>query len=315
MLSLNKWTLALGLAMAATTLFGASGCVVVTDCDYEVCDTYCDVYCDPWGCWEECWDDCYCVDYADEFVAVPDGPVDECQRHSDCAQGSACDDGVCVDIIDDNNDVPVVVEPGAGLCQACESSDDCQEEGALCIQLNEVERVCARACDSDVQCPRGFECAVVSQEADAERQCIPVLDEADQRSCSDVSVEPEPTCVSDESCGYGYACVNGECIEAEPDPDPEPTPACALNDDCAEGQVCIDGVCAEADPEPLSCETSADCPEGQACMTGACVEVECFASADCLEGEVCVNAQCEVSCANNGDCPEGTSCNSLNYCE
>lgn len=313
MLSLNKWTLALGLAMAAATLIGASGCVVVTDCDYEVCDTYCDVYCDPWGCWEECWDDCYCVDYADEFVAVPDGPVDECQRNSDCGEGSACSDGVCVEVVGDDEDEPVVVEPGAGLCQPCESSDDCQEEGALCIQLNEAERVCARACESGADCPRSFECAAVSQEADASRQCIPELDQEAQRSCVDVAPEPEPEpeCASDEDCGEALTCQGGLCVAEEL----APAPACALNEDCQEGQVCIDGVCADTEPLPLSCENSGDCPEGLACMTGTCVEVECFASADCLEGEVCVNAQCEVSCTNNGDCDEGTTCNSLNFCE
>lgn len=309
--------LALGSALI---LSSASACLIVDDTCYETCDTYCDVYCDAFGCWEECWDECYCTetvyedDYYDDFVDEP-----QCRRDRDCGRGQVCLDGFCT-LVDDEP------PPAVPFCGACSSSDDCAEEGALCLNLNDDERVCARSCTQDADCPQGFECAEVSREAGATHQCLPrPVDEL--RTCQNIDDDPQPTtCTQDADCPEGQACAEGLCAT--------PVPECLRSAECEEGQQCIDGRC-QTPPQPCeqdadcaeghacaeglcapipTCDTTADCPQGMACMTGTCVTVECFTSADCAEAQLCVDAQCRDACTQDADCPDDLTCDPLLFC-
>ena len=254
-----------------------SGCVIVDDnhgeC-IEVCDTYCDVYCDPWGCWEECWDDCYCEvveDYHDDD-RIDDAP--ECRRDVDCDEGELCVEGEC-------EEAPPIDEGGtAGFCDVCDESADCLEEGAFCIQLNDDERACTRACGTNSDCPDGFECAEISQVVNDPSQCIPIAVEG-LRSCAAMDAPEESQCVLSTDCEEGESCVDGECI----DPD-----------------------------APVTCESHSDCADGRACMTGVCTEVECRDAEDCDEGATCVDARCRVACESDEACGVGHLCDGLGFC-
>ncbi|MBH24162.1 MAG: hypothetical protein CMH57_06860 [Myxococcales bacterium] len=299
----------------------STGCLVVGACDdYEVCE----VYCDDYGCFEECYiEEGYCDDgyygggdyYGDDY-------------YDDDYYGDGYDDDGEPTPIDDET-----TGGTAGFCQACSSDNDCVEPGALCIQINGTENVCARTCNSDNPCPRGFECRDVSQQVGVSDQCIPIADPEDDytrscvipeeaeciedRDCANgewcndegrCEIGDRPECQYNSDCAEGLVCAEGACAEPEP-------AACLTSADCAEGELCIDGTCVGEEPDPAACEADDQCAEGMICLDGACSAPECIRSTDCAEGNVCVNARCEAACASFEDCAEGQSCNELGYCE
>ncbi len=324
-----------------------TGCVFVQEeCDYV--ETQCwdvhDVYCDPWGCWEEVYTECedYCVD------AVNPAPAPECTQDYHCAGNDICLDQRCV-----ARSAGPDPTGGAGLCEACDVNADCQESGALCLNLTENADVgyCGRSCDSDASCPSGFECLDLSGGNGS--QCVP-----ETRSCSatdlpDPPVEDEclttadctgdqiceagdcvdpvsPECTEDDHCDGEQVCVDELCV------DPEPVPECVGNDDCDEGLECVDGDCSEVEIICTinadcgesgicvdgscrdTCETDDNCTGGQVCRAGLCSappEPECATGSDCGEGDFyCVNGMCRDACASNDECELGYLCRGF-YCD
>lgn len=334
--------------------------VCVEECStygcYDDCESVevCEVYSDPWETWEECWYetqcqqvcDTECVDICERTEQLPPTYDNTCSSDWDCDADELCAaNGVCVRRQED-------VNPGSsGLCQSCETTYDCAEEGALCVQLNAgtraKEKVCARDCTRDAQCPSTFECVQVSQEAGAPSQCLPI-EASGVRSCTN---DAELECVRARDCGTGQSCVNNLCTSPPMSQcdarNPcatagevcrnfkcvaEATPECTDRQDCASNEVCLDGACEaqtttcvfnnECDGDgkcvdgtcAASCSGEVGCGQDERCIEGLCEAVECRRSSDCDAGDLCVDAICEQACSVDGDCGDGFLCQNARYC-
>ncbi len=67
---------------------------------------------------------------------------------------------------------------------------------------------------------------------------------------------PPPDCTTDEECGEGEKCIDGECLVW-----------CDLDEECGEGEKCIDNEC------KVWCDLDEECPEGYACVGNQCTEI------------------------------------------
>lgn len=287
-----KNTLLSTLSVLMIAIF-ASGCLVVSeettttghyetqcydDCeDIEVCERVCD----DWECWDTCWIDTVC-DTICEDVYVETEVVEEVVEVEEEVEVVEEDPVEKPEVKDDAGT--------AGLCQACESNNDCTEEGALCLNLNlddgntAGQTVCTRPCEINADCPSSFECVNVGSAT----QCLPITNDFGRRSCtandlectkaSDCSVgescknnictspKDEVECESDKACGEGKTCEDFKCVtKAEP-------AACTCSQECGEGEVCTDkGVCKTPRREaPTQCQTDCECASGQTCEAGRC---------------------------------------------
>ncbi|TXD39141.1 DUF4397 domain-containing protein [Lujinxingia vulgaris] len=123
-------------------------------------------------------------------------------------------------------------------------------------------------------------------------------------ACGDSDV-----CVSNDECGAGQACFDGECILQVVD--------CYDDLDCGESyQQCLAGQCVNN----TSCDVTADCAPGQACdSAGACVERQCSRSSDCPGSYLCDEGICTTTprqCRNVGEeCVPGEPTRSGFACE
>lgn len=346
------------LCFAMALLVGAltsSGCLIVSeeesygggcydDCyDYEVCESYCDA----WSCWDECWYETSCTTVCDEYTYEEEEVVTvDCYSDLDCGDGQICVADVCV--------ARDTEERGfSGLCQVCETTNDCYEDDALCVRLNydqvsrTGEKVCTRTCEYDTDCPANFECVKVSDEVGDPAQCLPVTDGAGERTCNP---SPELECVRATDCRAGESCKNNECTApdtAECSADSECAsgqvcknfsckdadgPECTTRQDCSSGEVCIDGSCVQGTTSCVfnnecdggvcvngqcqnTCSADSECAFNEHCREGLCEVIDCRRSADCGTGEVCVDAQCEATCTSDANCDAGYVCNDFNYCE
>ncbi len=322
------------------------------DCEQEeVCQSFCDMS----GCFEDCYIEEICVEVCDggggsggSGGGGTGGDSDRCYSKFDCPQGWSCHGGQCYEPGSD-------VQGDAGLCQNCQSRDDCFEDGALCLGLNynpdtgQGETICSRACSIDSDCPTGFECLNVTDEPGASDQCVP-MDGGEVGSCQ---AGGELECVSASDCGVAETCVNNTCqapsdaecsddahcgtgerCEAYQCVDDSQGTQCVVSDDCSDDDaMCINGECVT---EPQSCVFNTDCASSERCVNGECTAtcssnddcgssqrcrhgicefIECYQTADCSTGEVCVEAKCEQTCSDNADCATGFRCSGFGYCE
>jgi hypothetical protein len=320
-----------GLMIAASTT--STGCLVVDDgrridgngC-YDDCNTaeVCETYCDSWSCWDECFYDTTCTTTCTETEVINNPPVNNeplCYDDLDCVIGKTCEGGECV-VVDTNADGK------AGLCQTCETSNDCYEANSLCIELNSDqtsrtgEKVCSRTCEYNTDCPINFECVRVSAEAGAQAQCLPKKAAgAEKRTCN---AGADLECVRATDCGVGESCVGNSC-SAPNSPDVECSsnkpcaggltcrefkcvdtsePQCTTQADCRNNQACVDGVCESA---PTTCVFNEECDGGK-CVNGTCADA-CTKQADCGSLEICRSGLCEaVECRASADCGAGQVC-------
>lgn len=343
----------LGMLSAIAFATFSTGCLIVSEHEeygecYEDCYSYtvCETYCDYWECWDSCWEEVSCTTYCPDNVSVP---VVECYSAVDCGEGQICVNDYCQPLDTEETGV-------SGLCQVCETNADCGEPGALCVQLNydqatsTGEKVCGRTCEYNHECPAGFECINVSQEAGTPAQCLPVLGEFEKRTCNP---SPELECVRATDCGVGESCVNNSCKAPREDAEcssnnPCPSgqecrnfacvaadvPECTTRSECPSGNLCIDGDCVEAAESCVfnsecdggrcvdgqcrsTCSDNSECANGEQCRAGLCDPVECQRSADCAAGNICVDAQCFDTCnaATGVGCEAGYACNGNGYCE
>lgn len=283
-----------GLLLVAVTL--SPGCLVVSgggahgDC-YQDCYDYqrCETYCDYWSCWDECWVETSCSTYCEE--ATTPEPAKECYNDAECGSGQICVSDKCT--ARDTTDRGL-----AGLCQSCETSNDCAEDGAKCIQLNfdttsrTGEKVCTRVCNVDTDCPTAFECVKISDEANAAAQCLPKQGDNEKRTCNNgAGLE----CIKATDCALGESCVNNKC--AKPD-----GVECTRDAQCADGKSCVNAKCTAANA-PGSCVTRADCAADQLCINGACEKENntCVFNSECNDGK-CVDGTCQATCQASSDC-------------
>lgn len=349
------WRLLATLVVAALL----PGCLIVSETDYhdDDCDVDCydyemvQTYCDAWQCWDEYWTETTCTTTCDETY-YPDDPYTDPWDSAECYSDVECEQGqICVGNRCEAADTDVRGE--SGLCQACESSADCVEDGALCIRLNydqatnTGEKVCGRACEYNHECPAGFSCINISGETGVSAQCLPNIGETELRTCNP---SPELECVRANDCQLGESCVNNECVGPQsaecgtnnPCPNGQvcrnlscvdvDAPECVDRNDCSSSEICIDGECVRQNESCVfneECDSDARCVDGQCqatcsddaqcganerCRQGLCEVVECRRSGDCAAGNICVEASCEPSCQSDAECGDGFVCSNLNYC-
>ncbi len=312
-----------------------------TECyEHQVCQPYCDAY----SCWDDCWMQTSC-DTVCDGSAPDDDYFNEpayCFSDHDCNEGRICVSGSCKAADTDDRGQ-------GGLCQACQSRQDCGEQDALCLQINYdestgfAETVCGRACELDSECPSGFECLKVSDDDSLSPQCVPEQDSGGLRTC-DAGDDLE--CVGASDCAVGESCVNNTCqgpsnAECNADSDCAGGQKCSgyqcvdqcVAGDCGDGEMCIDGECVR---ETISCVFNADCPDDARCVDGQCAAtcsesddcganercrqgvceyIECYQTSDCSAGQVCVEASCEQGCQQDSDCGFGFICSGFNFCQ
>lgn len=294
----------LGTMMAALT-FG-SGCLVVTDNDYDndgdgcyqQCQDYevCQTYCDAWECWDECWYETTCDVTCPE--PAPNVVVVDCIDDLDCSGEEICVADRCVL---PNEDAKKTAE--SGLCQACESTNDCSEEDARCVRLNYQhstktgEKICSRVCQLDDDCPIGFECVNISDEVGVPAQCLPKIDPAngDLRTCTNnASLE----CVKAKECGVGESCVNNVCTR----PGTVGDGGCSADADCGAGETCRGSSCVA--PGQEECVDRSQCDAGEVCVDARCVaeKISCVFNSECGANGKCVNGECASACTTSTEC-------------
>lgn len=291
---------------------------------YEGCETYIDTS----GSFEE---DCTfretCEIVCDANASHPDasdtfGEPEVCYSDHECQQGRVCTNGQCTSADSDERG-------NAGLCQTCESRQDCAEPGALCLGLNyedsdgPTETICGRACESDQECPGGFTCFEVSGDGGDLSQCVPETGSDNQRSCA---AGGELECVSASDCALGESCIANSCqppSQAECTQDSQcdadqicelfecVEPTCVAGSDCGGDELCIDGECCaegECGSEPQSCVFNAECPSDERCVDGTCTAT-CSDDEQCGNSERCRQGICEyIECTFTSDCSSAQIC-------
>jgi MYXO-CTERM domain-containing protein len=210
-------------------------------------------------------------------------------------------------------------QPCAEDCDRCVNTVDSQFDDA---------RICTVDCESDADCPFGFDCRTLN--AAAGKACIPGNAECgsrwgDERCQSDVRVQGNGTdfcscdCVPGEpgACPDGFLCENVVCEQTRQGilcsatdnpreanylpqcvPDPNYRRPCTEHRECGVGLFCIDGTCAP-DRAPGGCDVCAACTD----------------DGDCRDGETCADLPrgrfCVAPCGADGACPGDTECADL----
>lgn len=123
----------------------AKGCGTSTDCGMQS-------YCDGGECVAGCQsgDDCYPDEVCDPNTATCAAAA--CRDTSlDCGFKEFCDPaaGDCY-------------EASGYYCSECRDEDDCGGNGNLCLNFGANGRFCGVTCDTNIDCPSGFECIPVS---------------------------------------------------------------------------------------------------------------------------------------------------------
>ena len=233
----------------------------------------------------------------------------ECTSDIDCDEGWEC--------------LPL---PCGCACPDCPPGEDCPPcECDDCGDLGEcIPAGFGKECDSDEDCPEGFECwdapgpTCACPGCEPGEDCPPCDCPEDDGDYPGMCVEEEDPfddivgneCDTDEDCPADFVCEEieygcGTVPDCPPcvcgggcDPDDE---------DCADEPECECPVCPEPEPcdeelvgmcvfSPPECEVDADCGEGY-----ECVEIEeCWGS---VSGGDCVCTDCV--CA---ECPDGEDC-------
>lgn len=248
---------------------------------------------------------------------------DECQNCENCINGwcvpycpdsKFCDDGICVDCLDDTacpcdqvcvngkcqcpNNKPY--KDSNGCCHECIDGQKRDGFCEICVGGKWVAIICpnsypdpetceCKECINSGHCPPN-QCCV-----DGKCQCCPgyYFDPASD-SCI-----PLPKCQRDTDCPPCHQCVNNEC---------QPIP-------CPSGYKTIGSNCCARE---CDCDNPS-CPQGQSCYRTSqgciCVGCEgpCITSDDCdpackCSGNNCVPNSCNKPCVSGLDCDTGCGC-------
>ena len=105
---------------------------------------------------------------------------------------TACADGYFK--LDDQQCVP----GQTGLCEACQTDDDCPNDGGLCIDDGQ-SKYCSRTCAEQSDCPSGYLC----QSYDEESVCVP---ESGSCQCTETSLGMFVGCTVTWEQGDPYDC-------------------------------------------------------------------------------------------------------------
>ena len=274
---------------------------------------------------------CQCADPS-QFINDKGCCVD-CLDDEDCPECHVCVGGTCVPVVCPDG----VCNPDTRTCVECLTAGDCTGDNECCIgsrcaccpgYYRDPNGDCVEIpeCNSDDDCPECFVCVggdCVPQVCPAGKVCVDgdCVDECDcynpqcsgGRAClphysgTCYCVDCKGSCSTQNDCGEGCLCVNGQCVT-------NPCSGlCVTGSDCGPGCGCVNGRC-----QPCSTFNCADCAivNGCDCIGGTCVDSPCDSPCvdgrDCAFGCGCRNNNCvaceSVSCATNANCPEGCYC-------
>jgi hypothetical protein len=199
------------------------------------------------------------------------------------------------------------------------------------------------ACQSDGDCPSGYQCSTQSDVINAPASCLPVTTGPGPSACNSPAGCPSGlTCGQDGQCHTNdcgtVGCPNGyQCVlsggQAQCDPvssgddaggDDSSTPAEAGQPEAGTPEAGTDATsgddsssAADSPPEaaaPTPCHADPDCTSagtGARCIDGLCTaRVDlCSDTTQCrVSGEACVDGVCEPRCSASSPCPTGYSC-------
>ena len=178
--------------------------------------------------------------------------------------------------IDTGSDLGEVEEapPLAGVGEPCEEDADCLTEQCADIVPGADEGFCTEFCDEDEDCPRDFDCVLLTASGgDLEEICVPT-----------------DLCIDNDEDGYGLGpeCLGPDCDDEDPAINPAADEICdTFDNDC-------DGT-----PDDNPVDTNDDCSTG---FSGICSEGRTVCSEGIIE---CVSRQVpqdEVCDSADNDC-------------
>jgi len=254
-----------------------------------------------------------------------------CQQGDRCEQHITCQDELCFNGIDDNNDgftdcADPLCESEPGCLEDCSNGlddnanglTDCEDDA--CASEQYCQTPCSMAtiyADSPESCPPGEACLLNSGSGALEASC-----ESDEfagtgslmGACdpdNDVYCPQGAFCVQDFGCAA--ICDNNESTAEHNCP---AGAICIYNINGAEGLIWL---CAVADCHPLN----QDCQDPQKCIlniaedstvcapdTGTvAIGGSCQYEDQCIKGSICVDSLCSKICYGpSPQCPTGQSC-------
>ena len=153
------------------------------------------------------------------------------------------------------------------LCSPCIADSDCQVgsgvSGALCVYFDPIGRFCGSACETSVDCPRGYDCRTMPVATGQRKQCVPVEGEC---PCYKGAIEDSRRTICFAQNEFGSCAGYRVCTENGLSPCDAPNPTKEICDgfdnDC-------NGV--TDDVPPYACTITNDygaCPGTSACING-----------------------------------------------
>jgi len=236
-----------------------------------------------------------------------------CDRNSDCAFPTICDNGIC-------NKPPITTvicpEPlelvNGEIClprRTCERKTDCSKLETC------VDNSCKPPCSENTDCKPGEICSV-SKICISPKPCsnCTVGEFCFNEICHPIECITEDDCPREKSlCALGICnrpfpkcsafckpCINGMCLSK-----------CTH---CLPGQKCENGICVGYE---IVCKSQ--CPPGMVCKGGTCKACKLSEACgvqnpqcnNCTAGQVCNRGECTTICNSNSDCPSGICINRI----
>ncbi len=223
---------------------------------------------------------------------VDAGRPPECDTRAQCDAGLVCTADHYCDSCSSSGQCSVkeTCQTATRLCALrdgwgteCTLNEDCQA-GSWCKQGLCAERSLVSLCPllTDVECPQGNRCNVITTVCEENLGCSTNDDCSAQEICNTGSRVCGPRCTVDTQaavCGAAERCVDERCVQ------------CATNAECGVSLVCdAAGKCSAPD----RCYTDRDCTVPLVCFTqtGACLPK----APPCISDDNCTaNQRCEVS--------------------
>ncbi|MEE9295813.1 MAG: plastocyanin/azurin family copper-binding protein [Phycisphaerae bacterium] len=235
-----------------------------------------------------------------------------CTTHSDCDDGDACTQDVCVSGNCQNNAIE-------GCCVTdgeCDDTNPCTTDA--CVNNACDHTVIPDCCVQDGDCQDGNVCTddVCNGNVCGHTNNTASCDDGNSCTTGDVCsggvCAGAPIDCDDGNTCTADTCANGNCDHAA-------IPNCCVQDgDCQDGNVCTDDVCnvnvCEHTNNTASCVDGDTCTTGDVCSGGVCAG----APIDCGDGDpctadTCVNGTCNHApisdcCVQEDDCDDANAC-------